>query len=355
MNTPANDSISHFQDLLPRSERKDRDASVRSVEQPGGSGGQVERAQPSIRIGVSACLLGHGVRFDGGHKRNRFIIDKLSHFAELIPVCPEVGAGLGTPRETIRQSVASGSLRVVGSRSGIDHTDALQSFSERAVSNLGGLCGFVLQSRSPTCGMERVRVYDAGGVPKKNGVGVFAAALMSAYPELPLEEDGRLCDPMLRESFLAAVFTRARWLAEISPENSSVGRLVEFHTNHKYLLMAHSPGQYRQLGRLVAKARRANFANTCAEYGHRLMSAVRRPVSVGRHVNTLQHMAGHLERVVSEGTRREMATLIDEYRHGLVPRSVPVAMLRHHARERQLGYLARQTYLMPYPGHLRRA
>jgi len=308
----------------------------------------------AIRIGVSSCLLGENVRWDGGHKHDRFLTSVLGPFVEFVPVCPEVELGLGTPRETLRLERRDGALRLVTPKTGSDRTEAMRRWADRRARELErlDLCGYVLKKDSPSCGMERVKVYGArGGAPSRDGRGLFAAALMERLPELPVEEEGRLQDPRLRENFIERVFA-ARRLKDFFAGRWSLGGLVAFHTAQKLLLMAHSPKAYREIGRLVAEARALPRAELRRRYESATMAALRVPATTRRHTNALQHMLGHLRKVLAEDPRRELTALIEDYRRGLVPLIVPLTLLRHHVRQLGVDYLAGQVYLEPHPREL---
>ncbi|WP_428264239.1 YbgA family protein [Haliangium sp.] len=329
-------------------------------------------------MGVSACLLGEQVRFDGSHKRDRFVSDHLGAHVDWVAVCPEVGAGMGVPRPTLRLVGRPEAPRLVTSRprpagpeavpDRDDWTERVERFSQDTVERLAelDLCGFVLKSRSPTCGMERVRVYGDGGVPAKVGVGVFARVLMERFPSLPVEEEGRLCDPALREAFLDAVFAYARWRT-LATQAVQPRALVDFHRRNKLLLRVHSPAETIALGRLVAKAggrdeldgddardREADRDQRYAAYGHRFMRALRTRATPRRHASLLRRITGYLRPFLSPGARTLLHETIDDYAAGLVQRSAPVALLRHHAQEHGLTYLSEQSYLDPYPKALGR-
>ncbi len=307
----------------------------------------------AIRIGVSACLLGQPVRFDGGHKRNAFLVSQLAAFVEFVPVCPEVEAGMDTPRPTLRLQRERGSVRMVEVRSGRDHTRRMERFASRRVRALRqlDLCGYVLKKDSPSCGMERVKVYpDGGGAARREGVGLFAEALLRAQPLLPVEEEGRLSDPALRENFIERVFAFRR-LKSLFRGRWSLAGLVAFHTAHKMQLLAHSPGDYRALGRLVANARRRPRRELRSRYQEGFMRALARTATRGRNTNVLQHMAGHLADL-DAASRAELAQLVEEYRLGRVPLVVPLTLIRHHVRRLGVAYLSGQAYLDPHPKEL---
>lgn len=311
------------------------------------------RDDAPIRIGVSSCLLGQEVRWDGGHKRDAFLVDQLAPFVEWVPVCPEAEIGLGIPRETIHLVRRAGDLRLVGTRSGDDHTDAMQRFAARRVRALErmDLCGYVLKKGSPSCGMERVPIRSGKGMPEKNGRGVFAAALIEASPALPVEEEGRLHDPHLRENWIERVFAFRR-LRSFFGARWDVGALVRFHTAHKLQLMAHSQKHYAELGRLVAGARDLAREELRDRYERGFMEALRHHATARRNVNVLQHVCGYFKKRLDEADRREVAHLIEDYGRGLLPLIVPITLVRHHVARLRIEYLAGQVYLEPHPKEL---
>lgn len=306
-----------------------------------------------IRIGVSACLLGREVRYDGGHKRNEFLVDTLGAFVEFVSVCPEFEIGLGVPRETLRLERRGGRLHLLASQSGADHTARMSAYAAKRTAALTheDLCGYVLKKDSPSCGMERVRAYGKSGIPSRDGVGLFAAALLARFPNLPVEEEGRLRDPRLRENFVARVFAYRR-LQSFFSARWTVGGLVRFHTVHKLLLMAHSPQAYRELGRAVAAAWRAPRESLRREYEFLMMRALAKIATPARHANVMHHMLGYLRPHLDASGRSELAQLIDDYRGGLVPLVVPITMFRHHVAKFGIDYLRGQLYLQPHPKEL---
>jgi uncharacterized protein YbgA (DUF1722 family)/uncharacterized protein YbbK (DUF523 family) len=312
-------------------------------------------SEEPIRIGVSSCLLGAKVRFDGGHKRSDFLVDTLGSFVEFVPVCPEVEIGLGVPRETLRlvRDGTAHAIRLVANQTAIDHTKAMNSYAERRVAALGreGLSGYILKKDSPSCGMERVRVYASSGMLTRDGLGLFAAALMRRYPSLPVEEEGRLNDPHLRENFVERVFAYRR-LRSFFSSRWTLGGLVRFHTTHKLTLMAHSPKAYRELGRFVANAKRMARDNVPERYESAFMEALKKLATTARHANVLQHMLGYLRPHLDQDSREELVTLIEDYRRGLVPLIVPIALFRHYVRKFDVAYLRGQVYLEPHPKEL---
>jgi len=311
---------------------------------------QDPRTHPVLRIGVSSCLLGEPVRFDGQHKRDAFVTGVLAEHVQLIPVCPEVAIGLGIPREPIRLTGDAAAPRAVGSRTpGLDVTDALADHGRRMARELGDISGYVFKNKSPSCGKERVKVYHpGGGRPAGKGTGIYAAELMRALPLLPVEEEGRLHDPGLRESFFERVFAYRRWQSWLTGRYS-VGRLVAFHERHKLALMAHGAEPARRLGRIVGEAKGRKPAEVTAEYGAAFMAQLARRATPRSHTNVLHHLMGYLKQVLDEGDKAELLAVIDVYRRGEVPLIVPLTLLRYHFRRNPHPYVAGQTYLNPYP------
>jgi uncharacterized protein YbgA (DUF1722 family)/uncharacterized protein YbbK (DUF523 family) len=306
-----------------------------------------------IRLGISACLLGRNVRYDGGHQLDRFLRDTLGHFVEYVPVCPEVEMGLPIPREALRLVGDPDAPRLVFSKSGEDVTDRMRSWAAGRLEELEreNLCGFIFKARSPSSGMARVKLYDRNGVPNKNGVGLFARLFMERFPLLPVEEDGRLNDPRLRENFLEAIFTFRRWRDLLAGGSTAAG-LIDFHARHKLLLMSHNVELARQMGRLVAWAGQVTPGELYDEYQRLLMKAVRLPATPAKHVNVLQHALGYFKRQLSADEKQEMLELFVQYRQAVVPLSVPITLLNHYVRKYRPPYLDEQVYLHPHPVEL---
>jgi uncharacterized protein YbgA (DUF1722 family)/uncharacterized protein YbbK (DUF523 family) len=306
-----------------------------------------------IRLGISSCLLGEHVRFDGGHKRDPFLVETFGRFVEWVPVCPEVELGLGTPREALRLVRTAGGIRMVNTRSGRDISNAMRTWAARRADALAKdrLAGYVLKKDSPSCGMERVKIYADGGMPEKQGRGLFAEALMARFPQLPVEEEGRLSDPRLRDNFVERVFAFVR-LRALFEGRWTVGDVVRFHTAHKMILLAHEPAIYDELGRLVATAKGADRAAFAAGYRERFMDALARMATTRKHTNVLMHMAGHFKSLLDADEKQEVLTTIHDYREGLVPLIVPITLIRHHVRRHRVEYLAGQIYLDPHPKEL---
>lgn len=305
-----------------------------------------------LRLGISACLLGEPVRWDGGHKRDRFLVDTLSRHVEWVPFCPEVDAGFGTPREPIRL-VSSAAGVIATTRSGDDVTAPLARAAARLMrqAESADLSGFVLKSKSPSCGLERVKIYAPRGTSSTPGRGLFASALAARLPLLPVEEEGRLSDPRLRENFVERIFAYRR-LRELFDGRWTVGGLVRFHTAHKLTLMAHSPVAYRRLGRFVAGAAARPRAEVRAEYERGFMDALAVVATPKKHADVLSHMLGYFKTSLDADARGELASTIEDYRLERVPLVVPLTLFRHHVRRVGVPYLAGQVYLDPHPREL---
>jgi uncharacterized protein YbgA (DUF1722 family)/uncharacterized protein YbbK (DUF523 family) len=306
-----------------------------------------------IRLGVSSCLLGARVRFDGGHKRDQFLVGLLGRFVEWVPVCPELESGMGAPREALRLTLRHAALRLVTTKTAQDHTELMRRYSAKRLDELAEerLRGFVVKKDSPTCGLERVRVYNASGVPTRSGRGLFAGALIERFPLLPVEEEGRLSDPKLRENFIERVFAYDR-LTRLFDGPWTLGDLVQFHTAHKMTLLAHVPDAYRRLGQLVARATSMRRPALERDYMTLFMETLRVIATRRRQVNVLQHMLGHLKDALDAESRHELLGVISAYAAGHVPLVVPITLMRHHVRRCDIAYLAGQVYLDPHPAEL---
>jgi len=311
-----------------------------------------QRENEKIRLGVSACLLGAEVRYDGGHKKDSFLTDTLGPFVEWIPVCPEVEIGLGIPRDTLRLARDEEAPRLVVQKTGEDLTARMRRFALAKTRDLEalGLHGYVLKRASPSCGLFRVRVYRESGMPSGGGRGLYADELVRRFPALPVEEEGRLNDAAIRENFIERVFAAARWRAFFQAEPRPRD-LVAFHAAQKFAILAHSPAHYAKLGRLDASAG-SRTREKLGEYGTLFMEALAVRATRARHANVLQHLAGFFKRELDAESRAELAEIIREYRRGLVPLVVPLTLVKHYVRNFDLTYLADQVYLSPHPKEL---
>ena len=306
-----------------------------------------------IRVGVSRCLLGEEVRFDGGHKRDRFLTDVLSRYVEWVPVCPEVEAGLGTPREAMRLVGDAKRPQLITITSERNLTKPVTAFAERKLETLEhtNLSGYIFKKDSPSCGIERVKLYNARGMPSRDGAGLFARAFTERFPLVPVEDEGRLCDPVLRDNFLERIFCYHRWQVLVrSPLTRQ--SVVDFHTIHKYLLMAHSRDGYQSLGRLVARAHCYTPKTLADLYGRLFMTALAVKATRRKQVNVLQHLIGHLKDRLVPKERAELDGTLADYHQAIVPLIVPVTLIKHYATMYEVGYLQQQVYLNPHPKEL---
>ncbi len=310
--------------------------------------------EPIIRIGISTCLLGENVRFDGGHKQDLFLVKTLGRYVEWVPVCPEVEIGLGTPRESLRLVGTPDEPRLVAPKSGNDHTKAMQTWARARLQQLAALSlhGYVLKKDSPSCGLFRVRVYGEKGMPARTGQGIFARELVTRLPLLPVEEEGRLHDMRLRENFIERVFAYYRWTRMLDKDARPAG-LVRFHTAHKMTLMAHSPRHQQEMGRLVAQTGSRSWESVVTKYGDLLMETLRVLSTPKKHTSVLHHLMGYVKKTLSSADKAEVLGLIEDYRTGLVPLVVPVILLQHHFRRHPVpDWVHQQVYLNPYPKEL---
>ncbi|OPY74382.1 MAG: hypothetical protein A4E63_00766 [Syntrophorhabdus sp. PtaU1.Bin050] len=301
------------------------------------------------KIGVSRCILGERVRYDGGHQHDHYITDTLGRYFEYIPVCPEVEYGLPVPREPMHLTGNPSAPRLVTITTGIDHTDGMLAWAEQKLKELQNedLCGFIFKSKSPSSGMQRVKVYTSTGAPIHQGVGIFARVFMDHFPLLPVEDDGRLRDPILRENFVERVFAYRSWQA-LMEGDKSIGSLIDFHTNHKLLLMSHSPKHCSALGKLVAGAK-DHKGDLYGEYIATMMDGLRLIATPRKQTNVLQHMLGYFKSLITADEKQEMIDIIGKYYRGLVPLIVPIALITHYVRKFDIPYLKRQSYLNPHP------
>jgi uncharacterized protein YbgA (DUF1722 family)/uncharacterized protein YbbK (DUF523 family) len=303
-----------------------------------------------IKLGISTCLLGENVRFDGGHKLDRFLTDTLGQYVEYVPVCPEVECGLPVPRESMHLEGDLDSPRLVTSRTKQDMTERMVNWARRRVNELEkeGLMGFIFKSDSPSSGMERVRVYNEKGMPVKKGVGMFAKAFMEHFPLLPVEEEGRLHDPKLRDNFIERIFALARW-REVLAKGMTRGNLVDFHTRHKLLILSHNPKHYQMMGQLVAQAKAIPLKELYEKYQSVLMEALQLKTTPKKNANVLQHMMGYFKDQLSSDEKQELLEIIELYRSEYLPLIVPITLIKHYVRKYDETYLKDQNYLNPHP------
>ena len=307
-----------------------------------------------IRLGISSCLLGEKVRYDGGQKLDHFITETLGKFVEFVPVCPEVECGLGIPREAMHLSSSPEGPRLVTIRTQVDHTERMRAWARKRVVELEqeNLCGFIFKSDSPSSGMERVKIYSGKGMADKTGVGLFAQEFMQHFPLLPVEEEGRLHDPGLRENFLESLFTMKRW-RETRALGTKRGHLVDFHTRHKLLIMSHSPKHYGLLGKLVAQMKEIPLPEMYERYQTLLMEALRLKTTIKKNANVLLHVMGYFKKNLSPAEKEELLRIVNNYQKGYIPLIVPVTLLNHYLWKYDQNYLKSQYYLDPHPLELK--
>ncbi|MGR8930258.1 MAG: YbgA family protein [Gammaproteobacteria bacterium] len=304
-----------------------------------------------ILVGISSCLLGHLVRYDGAHKYHSYIDGTLGQYFQFLPFCPEVEAGLGVPRPAVQLREIGSEIRVVGVKDHhFDVTEVLSRASEQQSSSLQNLSGYILKKDSPSCGMERVRVYRREAAVR-NGVGVFAARLLQRFPTLPVEEEGRLGDPALRENFVQRVFVRHRW-QQLVKKGLTVHELMTFHSRHKLIAMSHDQNQAKALGRLIADAKQDNLDDIARQYILDLTTCLKTVASRGNHVNVLQHIQGYLKTRLDHDDKQELIEIIENYRKGIVPLIVPLTLLRHHFRKQPDQFIEDSYYMKPHPAEL---
>jgi len=306
--------------------------------------------EKKIKLGISTCLLGENVRYDGGHKLDRFLTDILGQYVEYVPVCPEVECGLPIPRESMHLEGNPESPRLITSRTMQDMTERMVSWAEKRVVELEkeGLCGFIFKSDSPSSGMERVKVYNEKGMPVKKGIGMFARIFMEHFPLLPVEDEGRLHDPGLRENFIERIFTLKRW-REVLTRKENRGNVVDFHTKHKLLILSHSPKHYQTTGKLVARAKELSLREFYQQYQILLMESLMLKTTPKKNANVLQHMMGYYKEQLSSDEKQELLEVIEVYRKGYTPLIVSITLIQHYVRKYDQPYLKEQMYLNPHP------
>jgi len=306
-----------------------------------------------IKLGISTCLLGEKVRYDGGHKLDRFLVNTVGAFVEWIPICPEVECGLPIPRESMRLVESSDGIRLKTGKTNIDHTPRMLTWAGERLDLLEkeDICGYIFKSKSPSSGMRDIKIYSEKGMPIGKGVGLFARKLMERFPHLPVEDEGRLNDAGLRENFIERIFVYQRWRQMVG-SGASRRQFIDFHTDHKLLIMAHSEKHLRILGKLVAAPHEKEKASLLHDYFVMLMEALKLKATVKKNVNVLQHIMGYFKQQVSSDEKQELLEVIDQYHRRLIPLIVPVTLLNHYVRKYQQDYLLRQVYLKPHPAEL---
>ena len=310
--------------------------------------------EEKFKIGISSCLLGNEVRWNAGHKLDKYLTRTLGKFVEYVPVCPEVEVGLGIPRESMRLVGDPENPRLITFKSKPDHTERMLAWAQKRVKELEkeDLCGFIFKSDSPSSGMIRVKVYNEKGMPHKVGVGIFARAFMQHFPLIPVEDDGRLNDPLIRENFILQIFTMKRWRDNLARKRA-MGSLVDFHTRNKLLILSHSQKHYRLMGKLVADGKQMPIKALYDQYQQILMEALKLKTTIKKHANVMQHLMGYFKKQLSPDEKQELLEVFEQYRNELVPLLVPITLINHYVRKYDQAYLKQQTYLNPHPMELK--
>ncbi|HSL60250.1 MAG TPA: DUF523 and DUF1722 domain-containing protein [Desulfotignum sp.] len=307
-----------------------------------------------IKIGISSCLLGNLVRYDGGHSHDRFLTQTLGMFTEYVPVCPEVECGMPTPRDSLRLVGDPDNPRLVTRKTGEDHTRQMLTWIDEKLPALEkeNLCGFIFKSKSPSSGLYRIKVYGDDGKMRENGVGLFARAFTERFPRIPVEEAGRLNDPKLREHFIENIFTLQRWRRFLE-NRPTLGGLVAFHTDHKLLILSHSQEIYRQMGKLVAQGKQQDFTGLLDRYELLLLKALDLKTTTKKNINVLLHAMGFFKNDLTGPEKQELLTSFDQYRDGYAPLIVPLTLIKHYVMKYDQPWLKTQTYLNPHPFELK--
>jgi uncharacterized protein YbgA (DUF1722 family)/uncharacterized protein YbbK (DUF523 family) len=306
-----------------------------------------------IKVGISSCLMGNKVRFDGGHKHSRMCTDNLSRYFDFVSECPEMGIGMGTPRKPIRLIGDVDAPEVVAVHdNSINYTEKMREFSNQKAQETSDLCGYIFMKNSPSCGLFRVKVYQENGYPAATpGRGVYANAITQANPLLPVEESGRLSDANLRENFIARVYAYHNW-QQLKQQGLSKHNIIEFHASYKYSLMAHAPASYLELGQFLADAGNYDIDELAERYFPMLMTSLTKLATRKSHTNVLMHLQGYLKKILPSREKQELAGIIEQYRTAQIPLIVPITMLKHHFNNHPNPYIAKQAYLQPYPDDL---
>lgn len=308
-----------------------------------------------MKIGISSCLLGNKVRYDGQHKLDRFLRDELGSYMDWVPVCPETECGLGIPREAMRLvGQATDSARLFTNKTFVDKTDQMLEYTYPKLDELAkeNLRGFIFKTKSPTSGMRGVKIYTDEGMPSYRGTGIFAREFMKRFPNIPVEDEGRLHDAGIRENFIEMIYVYDRWLTYLEEDKSTAG-LMDFHMRHKYLLMSHSPVLLKDLGKIVASINKNNHDTSLGLYEKTLLEALHLKATARKHTNVLHHIMGYFKKSLSPDEKAELLEVIERYRNNLIPLIVPMVLMQHYVRKYQEPYLLKQWYLNPHPDELK--
>ncbi len=307
----------------------------------------------TIKLGISTCLLGEKVRYDGGHKLDRYLANTVGPFVEWVPICPEHECGLPIPRESMRLVKTENGVRLLTGKTKVDHTERLVNWAKARLDQLEKehICGFVFKAKSPSSGMRDIKIYSEQGMPLSKGSGLFAEMLMQRFPYLPVEDEGRLNDAGLRENFIERVFVYFRW-QQFLEAGATRKDLVAFHSDHKYLIMAHSEKNLRVMGKMVAAPDAKAKEELLNDYFINLMEGLKLKATVRKNTNVLQHIFGYFKKQLTAAEKQEMLDVIEQYYKRLIPLIVPVTLLKHYITKYDEPYLKRQHYLNPHPAEL---
>lgn len=308
----------------------------------------------TIKIGISACLIGENVRFDRGHARDLYITETLAKYVEFVPLCPELACGMGVPREQVRQVDCGGEIRLIGQDSAEDWSDRMTSWCKRVLPGLDeeGLDGFILKGRSPSCGLQQSKVFSTTGKPPRSNSGFFARQLMEMFPILPTESNDRLQNPILRENFIRQIFVLKRW-RELIERGQQIGHLVDFHTRHKMLIRSHDLRGYRQLGKLLGESSVFNTDEIFDTYGVLLFRSLALKATPKKNSDVLMHAMGYFKRELDSGDKQELLAMILAYKSGKIPLIMPITLIKHYARKLDKPYLTQQYFFSPHPSELK--
>ncbi|MBT5483111.1 MAG: DUF1722 domain-containing protein [Gammaproteobacteria bacterium] len=313
----------------------------------------MSNAQHKIQVGISSCLLGDEVRYNGGHKHSALCTRDLSEYFDFVSVCPEVSIGLGVPRKPIRLVGDPSDPDIVGVANPEHNvTQPMKEFAREKVKELGDLSGYIFIKGSPSCGLFRVKVYNESGFPQQEmGRGVYAKVVTDTYPLLPVEEAGRLMDPVLRENFITRVFAYQTFIS-LKKAGLTAKKLIDFHASYKYTLMAHDPQSHTSLGRMLADLGNQDLAELGDRYFQALMESLTKKASRKSNTNVLSHIQGYLKNHLSSKEKEKLVEAIEQYRNGIIPLIVPIILLKNHFHTYPNEYIAKQSYLQPYPDNL---
>jgi len=306
-----------------------------------------------ITIGVSKCLIGEKVRYDGNHARNSFVADTLNKWVEFTPVCPEADLGMGIPRPTIRLEKQKNDIKLICPSTNKDYSKQMNNYGLKKVKEFkkNELDGYIFKRSSPSCGINKLKVFRDDGSIERTGIGFFAKNILEQFPNLPIEDEGRLSDPQLRENFIERIFCHNRW-RNLKNKGLTIKRLVEFHTVHKLLLRAHNETAYRRLGKIVGSAKTISNKELFKSYEDEFYKALLKKTTKKNHANVLYHALGYLKKQLNLDEKQRLIDVIEEYRTGILPLIVPLSLFNYQIMLHDIKYLKSQLYFNPHPKEL---